>query len=174
MPSTVQQSHNTSSIQITIKGGPILVSVLEPILKVSASIGIEIIKSLILIKFYVEHTNLGTNLLCRAWGRKRSEIWNYFTIAVSDEKVVCHEDVVRGGDKTNSFNTSNLQKHLKCRHPDKLRKLEESEKEASKKKEAAKEQTSFSQAMLEECLEWTCPYPIDHPVAQGSLVSSLR
>ena len=103
-------------------------------------------------------------------GRKRSEIWNYFTISVSDEKKAvcheCHEDVARGGDKTNSFNTSNLRKHLKCRHPDKLRELEESEKEASKKKEAAKEQTGFSQATLEECLEWTRPYPIDHPVAQ--------
>ena len=103
-------------------------------------------------------------------GRKRSEIWNYFSISVSDEKkAVCHEcqeNVARGGDKTNSFNTSNLQKHLRNRHPDKLRELEESEKEASKKKAAAKEQTSSSQATLEECLEWTRPYPIDHPVAQ--------
>ena len=78
-------------------------------------------------------------------GRKRSEIWNYFTISVSDEKKAvcyeCHKDVAHGGDKTNSFNTSNLWKHLKCRHPDKLRELKESEKEASKKKEAAKEQT---------------------------------
>ena len=53
--------------------------------------------------------------------------------------------------------------HLRNRHPDKLRKLKESEKEVNKKKAAAKEQTSSSQATLEECLEWTRPY---HPVAQ--------
>ena len=64
----------------------------------------------------------------------------------------CHKDVARGGDKTNLFNTSNLQKHLKCCHLDKLKELKESEKEASKKKEAAKEQTSFSQATLEGVL----------------------
>ena len=103
-------------------------------------------------------------------GRKRSKIWNYFSISVSDEKkAVCHEcqeNVARGGDKTNSFNTSNLRKHLRNRHPEKLRELKESEKEVNKKKAAAKEQTSSSQATLEECLEWTRPYPIDHPVAQ--------
>jgi len=103
-------------------------------------------------------------------GRKRSEIWSYFSVSVTDEKkAVCHEcqeNVARGGDKTNSFNTSNLRKHLRIRHPDKLRELEEGEKEASKKKIAAKEQTSSSQATLEECLEWSRPYPIDHPVAQ--------
>ena len=103
-------------------------------------------------------------------GRKRSEIWNYFSISVSDEKkAVCHEcqeNVARGGDKTNSFNTSNLRKHLRNRHPEKLRELEENEKEASRKKAVVKEQTSSSQATLEECLEWTRPYPIDHPVAQ--------
>ena len=103
-------------------------------------------------------------------GRKRSEIWNYFSISVSDEKkAVCHEcqeNVAREGDKTNSFNTSNLRKHLRNRHPDKLRELEESEKKVNKKKAAAKEQTSSSQATLKECLEWMRPYPIDHPVAQ--------
>ena len=103
-------------------------------------------------------------------GRKRSEIWNYFSISVSDEKkAVCHEcqeNVARGGDKSNPFNTSNLRKHLRNRHPDKLRELEESEKEAGKKKAAAKEHPSSSQVTLDECLEWSRPYPIDHPVAQ--------
>ena len=102
--------------------------------------------------------------------RKRSEIWNYFFIYVCDDKkAVCHEcqeNVARGGDKTNSFNTSNLWKHLKIRHPDKLKELKESEKEASKNKAAAKEQASSSQAMLQECLEQSRPYQINHPVAQ--------
>jgi len=59
----------------------------------------------------------------------------------------------RGGDKNNSLNTSNLQKHLRNHHPDDLRELEEGEKEASKKKAAAKEQASSSQATLDECIE---------------------
>ena len=46
--------------------------------------------------------------------------------------------------------------YLKNRHPAKLKELEESEKEANKKKAAArevKEQASSSQATLQECLE---------------------
>ena len=45
---------------VTYKGGPIPmpVSVSEPILMVSASIGIEIIRRSILIMFYLERTNL--------------------------------------------------------------------------------------------------------------------
>ena len=36
----------------------------------------------------------------------------------------------------------------------------------ARKKASAQEQASFSQAMLEDCLEWSRPYPFDHPVAQ--------
>ena len=103
-------------------------------------------------------------------GQKRSEIWNYFSISVSDKKkAVCHEcqgNVACGGDKTNSFNTSNLRKHLRNHHPEKLRELKENEKETSRKKAAVKEQTSSSQVTIKECLEWMHPYPIHHLVAQ--------
>jgi len=142
---------------------------------VSTSIGIEIIRSPILpvIKFlYIKCSGLMSNVA----GRKRSEIWNYFTISVSEAICYeCQDSVAQGGDENNSFNTSNLQKHLRNHHPDKLRELEEGEKEASKKKAAAKEQASSSQATLDECIEWSRPYPIDHPMAQrGSLVLLLR
>ena len=80
--------------------------------------------------------------------RKRSEIWNYFSISVSDKKkAVCHEcqeNVACGGDKINLFSTSNLRKHLRNHHPKKLRELKKNKKEASRKKAAVKEQTSSS------------------------------
>jgi len=58
---------------------------------VSTSIGIEIIRSSILpvIKFlYIKRSGLISNVA----GRKRSEIWNYFSIPVFDEKKpICNE-----------------------------------------------------------------------------------
>ena len=71
-------------------------------------------------------------------GRKRSQIWSIsLFLLLIRKRAVCHEcqeNIAHGGDKTNSFNTSNLWKQLRIRHPDKLRELKEGEKEASKKK----------------------------------------
>ena len=104
----------------------------------------------ILTSFLLE----GTDYKMSSTARKRSETWNYFSISVCDDKkAVCHEcqeNVARGGDKTNSFNTSNLWKHLKNRHPDKLKELKESEKEASKKKAVAKEQECLERSRLQK------------------------
>ena len=68
--------------------------------------------------------------------------------------------VARGGDKTTSFSTSNLWKHLQIHHLDKLKELLESEKAASKEK------ASSSQVTIKECLERAQPFPSDHPTAQ--------
>ena len=46
--------------------------------------------------------------------RKRSSVWNYFTVSVCDDKKAacgqCQESVACGGDQTNSFTTSNIWK----------------------------------------------------------------
>ena len=97
-------------------------------------------------------------------GQKKSEVWNYFSISVSDnKKAVCHEcneNVARGGDKTNSFNTSNLRKHLKNRHPDKLRELEESEKAASKKKSQCPTTSKFLTSNARRLFRMVASLPI--------------
>ena len=66
--------------------------------------------------------------------RKRSSVWNYFTVSVCDDKKAvcgqCQESMAHGGDQMNSFTTSNLCKHLKVWHPGKFKELEETEKAA--------------------------------------------
>ena len=122
---------------------------------VSTYIGIKIIGSLIpVIKFlYIKCSGSMSSVA----GRKRGGIWNYFNISVSNEKKAicneCQDSVARGGVKNSSFNTSNLRKHLRNHHPNKLRELEEGEKETSKKKAAVKEQASSLQATLDNCIE---------------------
>ena len=74
------------------------------------------------------------------------------------------EKVVRGGTKIKSFSTSNMRKHLRTHHPDKLKKLVESEKAAAKSQ--ASSVTSSSQVTIEECLERLQPLPNDHPTTQ--------
>ena len=63
-------------------------------------------------------------------------MWKYFSISVDDEMkaicMECQEKVVHGSTKTKSFSTSNMQKHLRPHHPDKLKELIESEKAAAK------------------------------------------
>ena len=64
--------------------------------------------------------------------RKRSSVWNYFSISVDYEIkatcMECQEKVARGGTKTKSFSTSNMRKHLRIHYPDKLKELVESKK----------------------------------------------
>ena len=64
--------------------------------------------------------------------RKQSAVWNYFSISVDYEiKAICmecQEKVAHGGAKTKSFSTSNMRKHLRTHHPDKLKELVESKK----------------------------------------------
>ena len=43
--------------------------------------------------------------------RKRSSVWNHFSISVDETKAICmecQEKVARGGAKTKSFSTSNM------------------------------------------------------------------
>ena len=107
-----------------------------------------------------------------ASNRKRSNIWTYFTVSVCDDKKAvcgeCQETVARGGEKSNSFTTSNLRKHLKVHHPEKLRQLEASEKAAAKtaSKENSQNRSSSTVITLEDCLERSRPYPVDHPLAR--------
>ena len=102
--------------------------------------------------------------------RKRSNIWAYFTFSVYDEKKAvcneCHESVAHGGDKTNSFTTSNLRKHLKVHHAEKFKQLEESKKAAKvASKESSQNPSSSILIALKDCFECSRPYPVDHPVA---------
>jgi hypothetical protein len=63
---------------------------------------------------------------------KRSAVWNFFKVNVSDNTHVlcstCGESVSRGGKDSRSFNTSNLTSHLRRQHPDQLRQVEEESK----------------------------------------------
>ena len=89
--------------------------------------------------------------------RKRSNIWTYFTGSVCDDKKAvcgeCQETVAHGGEKSNSFTTSNLCKHLKVHHSKKLRQLEEGEKAAAKaaSKENSQNRSSSTVITLKDC-----------------------
>ena len=109
-------------------------------------------------------------MVLRYNGIDRSNIWAYFTVSVCDEKKAvcneCHESVARSGDKTNSFTTSNLCKHITVHHAEKFNQLEESEKAAkAASKESSKNPSSSMTITLEDCFERFRPYPVDHPVA---------
>ncbi len=49
-------------------------------------------------------------------------VWRYFSISETDKKLAicndCKAQVMRGGEKQHSFNTTNLIVHLKSRHPE--------------------------------------------------------
>ena len=100
--------------------------------------------------------------------RKQSSVWNYFSISVDDEtKVICmecKEEVARGGAKTKTFSTSNMRKHLRTHHPDKLKELAESKNSAAKSQ--ASSLAGPSQVTIEEYLERCQPFPSDHRTAR--------
>jgi len=94
----------------------------------------------------------------------------YFTILVCDDKKAvcgeCHENIVHGGEKSNSFTTSHLHKHLKVYHSDKLKELEQSEKAAkTANKDSSKRQSTFTVITLKDCFEQTQSYLVDHQKA---------
>ena len=68
---------------------------------------------------------------------KSSKIWNYYTIKTSTELNaicnICGEAVPRGGNTPHTFNTSNLNYHLKTKHKDEH---EEFVKQEEEKKES--------------------------------------
>jgi len=78
----------------------------------------------------------------------------------------CHENIVHGGEKSNSFTTLNLCKHLKVHHLDRLKELEKSEKATETAiKDISKCQSTSTVITLKDCFEWTQSYPMDHLMA---------
>ena len=57
----------------------------------------------------------------------------HFTVSAADESKascgICEETVLRGGRSTNSYNTSNLHKHMMTKHPEQYAALQQVEKE---------------------------------------------
>ena len=71
--------------------------------------------------------------------KKRSFIWDYFSVDPKDDKKAvcgtCGESISRGGTNAKNFNTSNLQYHLQRVHIVKFEELELKQEEAEKKAE---------------------------------------
>ena len=57
----------------------------------------------------------------------------HLTVSAADESKascgICEETVSRGGRSTNSYNTSNLHKHMMTKHPEQYAALQQVEKE---------------------------------------------
>ena len=79
---------------------------------------------------------------------KRSGVWEYFVLQVTDDSKVscslCNAVISRGGKDTKNFNTSNMRYHLETKHPDEYKQLAAKEKELSKEKVGGSNQPTFS------------------------------
>jgi len=72
--------------------------------------------------------------------KKRSRIWDYFTLDKEEEKFAdCEEHVSRGGASVKSYNTTNLRNHLRRFHHKLFDELLTKECDDAKKKEDEKE-----------------------------------
>ena len=75
--------------------------------------------------------------------RKRSSIWEYFSVTEDTKFTICSlcsKQVPRGGDNTKSYTTSNIVHHLKSKYPEEHKKYEELK--AAKEKQNKDKQTT--------------------------------
>ena len=86
--------------------------------------------------------------------RVTSGIWKHFSVNAADESKacckICEESVSRGGRSTQSYNTSNLRKHLMTKHSEQYTVLQkEVEEQAQAKAEllASKKQPTIAQVL---------------------------
>ena len=100
---------------------------------------------------------------------KRSAVWEYFILHVTDESKascsLCSAVISRGGKEVKNFNTSNMRYHLETKHPNEYKRLEAKEKELSQ----AKERNSLggsNQPTLLELFVRSQPLAFDHPRAK--------
>ena len=96
---------------------------------------------------------------------KRSGVWEYFVLQVTDDSKVscslCNAVISRGGKDTKNFNTSNMRYHLETKHPDEYKQLAAKEKELSKEKVGGSNQPTLLESFVK-----SQPFVFDHPRAK--------
>lgn len=103
-----------------------------------------------------------------AAGRKRSLIWEHFTVSVNDDKKVicnyCKVSISRGGKNPKTFGTTNLLKHLRLNHASEYASLEASER-AREMGNKDKGSSGVVQT-LDDYVQKVTPFGINHPTAR--------
>lgn len=98
--------------------------------------------------------------------RRRSTVWQFFTICTADaSKASCSEKLARGGKTVKSFTTSNLKKHLRLCHLSAFKEMEEKEREATRIQQIDRGQSS-KQVSLEVIVERSKQLLFDSPRAR--------
>lgn len=98
-----------------------------------------------------------------------SAVWAFFTVSKEDtRKAVCNTckvEVMRGGCRVKSFNTTNLICHLKNRHPDLHKQLQE--KNAANISQQAKTKASAAGSTIQQVLDKTKKFAKDSAKARS-------
>jgi len=135
----------------------------EPTLKIWADVYRCVLDDIIKPRRHLQHTCNNES----ASGVAMSMIWNYFKVSPNNKLAICNDckaEVMRGGTRTSSFNTSNLISHLRKNHPE-IHATFVKQNDEKKKKPTPKKPTL--QLSLNESVYKKLKYNKDHPRAKA-------
>ena len=98
-----------------------------------------------------------------------SAVWTYFTVSREDTRIAvcntCKVEVMRGGGRVKSFNTTNLMSHLKNRHPEVHKQCQEAN--VASKQAKTKTATAAVGSPIQQALDKTKKFAKDSAKAKS-------